>query len=146
AISVLGSLVGEFSEDIALFILARALQVVGMAGMPVGIAILRDELPREQIPLGAALMSATLAIGAGVGLPVSGLISEHLDWHAIFWVTGAVGVILLAAAMVVLPESPVRTRGSFDFRGAVLLSIALTALMLAISKGSHWGWGSPTTL
>ncbi|GAA3541154.1 MFS transporter [Aeromicrobium flavum] len=146
AISVLGSLVGAFSEDVALLILARALQGVGMAVVPVGIAIMRDELPRERIPLGVALMSATLAIGAGLGLPVSGLISEHLDWHAIFWVTGAVGVILLAAAMVVLPESPVRTRGSFDFRGAVLLSAALTALMLAISKGSHWGWGSPTTL
>lgn len=146
AVSVLGSIVGAFSEDVVLLIVARALQGVGMAVVPVGIAIMRDELPRERIPLGVALMSATLAIGAGVGLPVAGLISEHLDWHAIFWVTGAVGVVLLAAAVVVLPESPVRTRGSFDFRGAILLSAALTALMLAISKGSHWGWGSPTTL
>lgn len=146
AISVLGSLVGAFSQDLSLLILARALQGVGMAVVPVGIAIMRDELPRERIPLGVALMSATLAIGAGVGPPVAGLISEHLDWHAIFWVTGAVGVVLLVAAMTVLPESPVRTRGTFDIRGAVLLSAVLTALMLAISKGSHWGWGSPTTL
>ncbi|MBC9226519.1 MFS transporter [Aeromicrobium sp. 636] len=146
AISVLGSILGAFSEDLVLLIVARALQGVGMAVVPVGIAIMRDELPRERIPLGVALMSATLAIGAGVGLPLSGLISEHLDWHAIFWATGAVGIALLIAAMVVLPESPVRTRGSFDFRGALLLSAALTALMLALSKGSHWGWSSPTTL
>ncbi|MBA4609579.1 MFS transporter [Aeromicrobium sp. Marseille-Q0843] len=145
-ISVLGSMVGAVSDDLALLILARALQGVGTAVVPVGIAIMRDELPRERIPLGVALMSATLAIGAGVGLPVAGLISEHLDWHAIFWVTGAVGLVLLVAAMVVLPESPVRTRGTFDIRGAVLLSGALTALMLAISKGSIWGWTSPTTL
>ena len=35
-----------------------------------------------------------------------------------------------------------RTRGRFDYLGAVLLSIALTALLLAISKGGAWGWGS----
>lgn len=145
-ISVLGSILGAVSQDLALLIVARALQGVGTAVVPVGIAIMRDELPRERIPLGVALMSATLAIGAGVGLPVAGLISEHLDWHAIFWVTGAVGLVLLGAAMAVLPESPVRTRGTFDIRGAVLLSAALTALMLAISKGSIWGWTSPTTL
>ncbi len=145
-IAVLGSIVGALSQVLPLLLVARALQGVGMAVVPVGIAIMRDELPRDRIPLGVALMSATLAIGAGVGLPMSGLISEHLDWHAIFWLTGVVGIVLLVAALVVLPESEVRTRGVFDFRGAVLLSAALTALLLALSKGAHWGWSSPTTL
>ncbi|MCD4533790.1 MFS transporter [Nocardioides sp. cx-169] len=146
AITVLGSLLGALSDALPLLIGARALQGVGMAVVPVGIAIMRDELPRERVPLGVALMSATLAIGAGVGLPLSGLLVEHLDWHAIFWVTGLVGSALLVAALVLLPESPVRTQGAFDVRGAVLLTTALTAMLLALSKGAQWGWGSPTTL
>lgn len=146
AASAAGSLLGALSQALPWLIGARALQGVGMALIPVGIAIMRDELPRERVPLGVALMSATLAIGAGAGLPLSGLIAEHMDWHATFWLTGAVGVVLLVTVLAVLPESPVRTQGTFDIRGAVLLSAALTAILLALSKGAQWGWTSPATL
>lgn len=146
AVSVLGSILGSFSEAVPLLIAARALQGVGMALIPIGIAMMRDELPRDKVPLGVAMMSATLAVGAGVGLPLSGILTEHLDWHSIFWVTGVVGSVLLVAALTLLPESPVRTKGTFDFRGAVLLTIALTAILLALSKGAQWGWGSPETV
>ncbi|MFT4010761.1 MAG: MFS transporter [Nocardioidaceae bacterium] len=146
AVSVLGSLVGAVSQALPLLIGARALQGVGVALVPVAIAIMRDELPRDKVPLGVALMSATLAIGAGAGLPLSGLIVEHMDWHAFFWLTAGVGVVLIAGAMAYVPESPVRTSGTFDIRGAVLLSAALTAVLLALSKGGHWGWLDPLTL
>ncbi|WP_235736481.1 MFS transporter [Nocardioides alcanivorans] len=146
AISLAGSLLGSFSEFVPLLIAARALQGVGLSLVPVAIAIMRDELPRERVPLGVAIMSATLAVGAGIGLPLSGLISNHLDWHAIFWLTALVAAALLVLALTTLPESPVRTRGTFDIRGAVLLSASLTALLLSVSKGAQWGWTSTTTL
>lgn len=145
AISLAGSLLGALSTAVPLLIGARALQGVGLSLVPVAIAMMRDELPRDRVPLGVAIMSATLAIGAGVGLPLAGLIVEHLDWHAIFWVTAVVAAVLLVAAFTLLPESPVKTRGTFDLRGALLLSVALTALLLALSKGAQWGWSSPTT-
>lgn len=146
AVSVLGALLGALSTDLSLLIAARALQGVGVALVPVAIAIMRDELPRDQVPLGVALMSATLAIGSGVALPLSGLIVTHMDWHASFWLSGLVGAILIVSTFLFLPESPVRTSGAFDLRGAVLLSAALTALLLALSKGGQWGWLSPLTL
>jgi MFS family permease len=146
AVSVAGSLLGGLSEALPLLIAARALQGVGLALVPVGIAIMRDELPRDRVPLGVAVMSATLAIGAGAALPLSGLISEHMNWHACFWLTGAVGLLLMVGARAIIPESPVRTGGAFDVRGAALLSVALSAVLLALSKGGHWGWSSPVTV
>ena len=146
AVSVLGSLLGGLSQVLPLLIAARALQGVGMALVPVGIAIMRDELPRDRVPLGVAMMSATLAIGAGVGLPLSGVISQHLDWHACFWLTGVVGVLLMIGAQAIIPESPVRTGGTFDVRGALLLSVALTGILIALTKGGQWGWTAPATL
>ncbi|MGW4066391.1 MFS transporter [Nocardia grenadensis] len=146
AIMVLGSVLGAVSTALIPIIIARALQGVGLSLIPVGIAILRDELPRDRMPLGVALMSASLAIGSGAGLPLSGLIAAHLDWHAIFWVTGVVGVVVLAAVWRVIRESPVKTGGSFDYRGAIIGSVALTAVMLALSKGAQWGWTSGITL
>ena len=146
AAMVLGSALGALSTDLALVITARAMQGVGLSLVPVGIAIMRDELPRERVPLGVALMSASLAIGSGAGLPLSGLIAAHLDWHAIFWVTGVVGMVVLAAVWRVIDESPVQTGGSFDYRGAIVGTVALTAVMLAVSKGAHWGWTSRLTI
>ncbi len=75
------------------------------------------------------------------------MIFEHLGWPAIFWLSAIVGVLLIIAVAVVVPESSVRTRGKFDFLGAVMLSTALTAILLAISKGARWGgWTSELTL
>jgi MFS family permease len=45
-----------------------------------------------------------------------------------------------------VPASPGRTGGRFDVPGAAGLSIALVCLLLAISKGADWGWGSAATL
>jgi len=80
--TVVGSVVGALGESLPLLVLARALQGVGMPIVPVGIAIMRDELPRDRVRLGVALMSATLAIGAEAGSPAAGLSFEQLDWYA----------------------------------------------------------------
>jgi MFS family permease len=145
-VSVLGSTLGILGASLPMLIAARALQGVGMALVPIGIAIMRDELPRDRVPLGVAMISASLAVGAGAGMPFSGLIAEYLNWRSMFWVTAIVGSVLLVAVALVLKESPVRTGGSFDYCGAVVFSTALTALLLALSKGSQWGWTSIATL
>jgi len=146
AIMVAGSLLGALSSSLELVVCARAMQGVGMALIPVGIATMRDELPPDRVPLGVALMSATLALGAGAGLPLAGIVVHYLDWHALFWITAAGGLVMLAAVPLTLSPSPVRTRGSFDIAGALLLSGGLTALLLVLSKGGHWGWSSQPTL
>ncbi|GAB2810036.1 MFS transporter [Streptomyces chlorus] len=143
---VVGSLIGALTDSLAPMLVARALQGTGMALVPVGIALMRDMLPPHHVPLGVALMSATLAVGAGVGMPLSGLVAAHLDWHALFWITGGLGAVVLLAIALVVDESPVRSPGRFDLTGALLLSVALSALLLALSKGGTWGWTSRPTL
>lgn len=146
ATTVVGSLVGAMSHSLGPALGARALQGIGMALIPVGIAIMRDEVPHDKVPLAVSIMSATLAIGAGAGLPLSGIIAEHMDWHALFWITGTAGVVMLAGVRFLVPESPVRDRSKFDFRGAVLLCTGLTAFLLALSKGGTWGWTDRPTI
>ena len=145
-IMVSGSLLAALSDSLGPAVAGRAMQGIGMALIPVGIAVMRDELSPERVPLGVALMSGTLAIGAGAGLPLSGVIAEHFDWHALFWVTAVAGALMLLAVPLVLSQSPTRTRGRFDFPGALLLSTGLTAVLLALSKGAEWGWSSAVTL
>jgi len=141
-----GSVVGGVTGSLEGLITARALQGVASALIPVGISLMRDQLPAEKVGWAIALMSATLGIGAAAGLPLSGVIHAQAGWHALFWVSAISAAVMLVLLPLVVPESTVRSRGRFDFVGAVLLSVALTSLLLAISKSSDWGWDSPATL
>ncbi|MET4059306.1 MFS family permease [Arthrobacter sp. UYP6] len=124
----------------------RAVQGFSGAVIPVGISILRDALPQRKIAGAVALMSASFGIGSALGLPLSGFIYDRLGWEATFWVVGVIAALLVAAVVVFVPESNVRTPGRFDYSGAVVLSAAMTALLLAISKGGVWGWTSDPIL
>lgn len=143
---VLGSMIAAVGATFPAMLVGRGLQGFASALVPVGIGILRDELPKSKVAGATAMMSATLGIGSAFGLPLSGLAYEHFGWQSIFWLSAASGVALLIAVLAVVPESPVRTPGRFDYGGAVLLSVALTALLLGISKGGTWGWASEPTI
>ena len=50
------------------------------------------------------------------------------------------------ATVLIIPESPVRAPGEVDWTGAVLLSLWLICLLVAISEAPTWGWLSGRTL
>lgn len=143
---LLGSLLGAVGDSLVVLIVARSLQGFAPALIPIGISMMRDELPPERIGGAVALMSATLGIGGAVGLPLSGVIYAAFGWQAVFWGSVAMAAVMLVLVLAVVPESGVRTPGSFDWTGAVLMSVALASLLLAISKGGAWGWTSHWTL
>ncbi|MCG7529374.1 MFS transporter [Streptomyces sp. OfavH-34-F] len=146
AVLVAGSVLCGASSHIGVLITGRALQGAAIAVVPLGISILRDELPPERVLSAVALMSSTLGIGAAVGLPIAALVVENYDWHTMFWVSGVIGLLDIALVLACVPESPLRTRGRFDALGALGLSGALVCLLLAVTQGGAWGWTSGRTL
>lgn len=145
-VMIAGSVVAAVGVGFVWVIVGRALQGFAAALIPVGISIMRDELPPRRVGGAVALMSATLGIGGALGLPLAGVIYDNLGWHSLFWVTAGAGSAMFAAISASIPESRVKTPGRFDLLGALLLSAALVALLLAITKGGTWGWGSPQIL
>lgn len=143
---VLGSMVGALSNSLVPIIAARILQGLAAGVVPLGISIMRDELPAERLGGATALMSASLGVGGALGLPVAALIADSADWHVLFWVAAALGAAALVLVATMVPASQVRTGGRFDAAGAVGLSAALVGLLLAVSKGADWGWTSMPTL
>jgi MFS family permease len=143
---ILGSIVAALSGGIGGVILGRALQGATTGVIPLGIAIMRDVLPPARLGTAVALMSATMGVGGAIGLPASALIVEHLDWHGLFWLAAALGVVALVLVSLFVPPSTLRTPGRFDFVGAAGLAAGLVGLLLAVSRGADWGWLSPVTL
>ncbi|WP_330350629.1 MFS transporter [Streptomyces sp. NBC_00582] len=143
---VAGSVTAALSDTLAPMIVGRALQGLASGVIPLGISIMRDELPAERLGPATALMSASLGVGGALGLPAAALIADHLDWHALFWTSAVLGVVAAVLVPLFVPESPVRAGGRFDVVGALGMAVGLVCLLLGISKGADWGWGSATTL
>lgn len=84
--------------------------------------------------------------GAAIGLVAGGLIVDHASWRWLFALGAAtaVGALWLVARHV--PESTVRSVRRLDLAGAGVLSVALTALLLALTVGPDRGWTALATL
>lgn len=146
AVMVLGSAVAALSQEIIGVIVGRALQGAIVGVVPLGISIMRDVLHRDRVDSAISFMSATLGMGGALGLPVSALVTQTMDWHMLFWMAAALGAIVFCLTLWVVPVSVLRTAGRFDFIGMTGLAAGLVALLLAVSRGNEWGWTSPLTL
>ncbi|WP_312926078.1 MFS transporter [Thermocatellispora tengchongensis] len=146
AMMVAGSAICALTSSLGLVVFGRVLQGCAVGVIPLGISIMRDELPPRRLGSAMALMSATLGVGGAIGLPLAAFVAQRADWHALFWLSAAVGVLNLLLVLFLVPESPVRAGGRFDLPGALGLTAGLVCLLLAVSKGGDWGWGSPLTV
>ncbi|TSD45050.1 MFS transporter [Rhodococcus sp. KBS0724] len=142
----LGSLLCAVSSNISVLIFARALQGAGAAVIPIGISLLRDELPRNKVNGAVAMMSSTLGVGTALGIPFSAMIAQYSNWHVLFWITTAIGLSVTLAAVLFIRESEASPTGRFDGVGAVGLSAALVLLLVPMTQGSSWGWASGSVI
>ncbi len=146
AVMVAGSVIAALSPGIIGIIVGRALQGAIVGVVPLGISIMRDVLHEDRVDSAIAFMSATLGVGGALGLPISAAVTERSDWHMLFWIAAGLGVVVFALVVWIVPVSVLRTAGRFDFIGAAGLALGLVGVLLAVSRGNEWGWGSPAVL
>jgi MFS family permease len=144
---LVGSLLAATTTSLPLLILGRVLQAASYALYPIGIAILREELPEGRLMSAMAVLSGTLGFGGGSGLVVVGLLmSGDAGYHRVFWLTTGFTAVVMVIAMLVVPRRPRSVTGTIDWIGALGLAAGLSAVLLALTQGQSWGWTSPATL
>ncbi|MEU9750625.1 MFS transporter [Streptomyces niveus] len=144
---IAGSVVCALSSSVIPMIIGRGLQGMGMGMVPLGIALLRDVVPAEKLSSSIALVSASMGIGGGLGLPIAAAVAQYANWRVLFWGSAVLATIIGALIWFLIPSVPASAKGQrFDAPGAISLGAGLVSLLLAISKGADWGWSSGTTL
>jgi len=141
-----GSIIAALSNSVIPMIVGRSLEGIGLGVISLGISVLRDVIHPKNLGAAVALVSATLGIGGAIGLPVAAVIAQYLSWHYLFWLATALSILAFILVLRIVPVSTLRAGGRFDFVGAVGLAVGLIGILLAVSKGNTWGWGSPLTL
>lgn len=137
-----GSLVAALSWSIEGLIAGRLIQGAAGAVFPLSFGIIRDELPRGQVATGIGLIGSTFGVGGGLGFTLGGVITDELGFHWIFWLASALVAIAVVTVHRLVPPSRAGSRGPIDWLGAALLSVGLICLLVGISQGNAWGWGS----
>jgi MFS family permease len=141
----LGSAVCAVAETIEVLLLGRVLQGVGGGCFPLAFGIARDTVAPERLGSALGMISAVFGVGAGLGLPLSGLIVDHLDVRWLFWLT-LTGLPAAVAGRRLVTRRVTAAAARVDWPGAALLSLATGVLLVGISQAGTWGWRSPTTL
>ena len=101
---------------------------------------MRDEFPRERVATGIALISATFAVGGGIGIMLAGPIIQNLNYHYLFWIPLVPVLIRARRDLAVGAGVPVLSPGKVNWLGAILLSGWLVCLLLGLSEAPTWHW------
>jgi EmrB/QacA subfamily drug resistance transporter len=141
-----GTLLAAVSSSLVVLIIARFIQGASGGIFPLAFGIVRDEFPQEKIAGSIGLLSAILGVGAGVGIVLSGVIVEHLNYHWLFWIPLMATIFAAFATWRFIPESPIRVPGRINWLAAALMTSGISIVLIAISETTTWGWGSPKTI
>src|SRR5437764_2010687 len=139
----LASALGGAANSPLFLILARGLQGIGGAGMfAVSLAIIAQEFHGRERGTAFGIWGATVGAAVAVGPLVGGALTTYAGWRWIFFVNIPIGVACVLGSLRVLHESRDEEHGGFDLPGFVTLTAALFALVLALLRGTDWGWSS----
>jgi EmrB/QacA subfamily drug resistance transporter len=142
---VIISVFAGLSWNLSSMIFFRVLQgLVGAAVYPTAMALIaktfKDPQQRTQA---LGLWSASFAVSAVLGPLIGGPLIDNLSWRWLFYINLPVGIIGIFMTLWYLPhDKPVDKKSGFDYKGASVLAIALTSLVLVLEKGRDWGWVS----
>ncbi len=142
-----GSFLCSVSSSLGALILSRVVQGVGGGMlMPVSMAIVTREFPKEKLGLAVAVWSMPALASTSFGPTVGGWLIDNFSWHTMFDVNVPIGILAFVACSRVLREHRAEERYPFDFAGFASLTVALSALLLALADGNAaWntdGWTS----
>ncbi|OLT23123.1 hypothetical protein BJF78_07025 [Pseudonocardia sp. CNS-139] len=127
----------------------RAVQAVGAAAVITNvIALLADTFPPRLLSTALGINTTAVSTTQLVGPLVGGALVETFGWRAAFWFNVPVAAAGVLWAARILRRAPPRSgpREPFDLAGAALSTLALAALVLALSLGPSSGWLSAPVL
>ena len=142
-IFTLASLWCGLSDTSEMLIVARVVQGAGAALMnPATLSIISATFPPKQRGAAIGIWAGVSALALAIGPLVGGLLTEHLSWHWIFFINVPVGVVAIAASLMLITESKDETHVSLDLPGLGTSALGLFALTYGLIEANSYGWTS----
>ena len=152
AVFAAASLGSALAPSPAVMIATRAAEGLAAAFVvPMTLAMLTSVFPAGPARNRAFSVWGGISAAAGtLGLVLGGALVSAAGWRWIFLVNIPVGLVVIVAALRVLPADKPRRggvgAGSFDLAGAISVTAGASLLAYAVAQTSSHAWGSAQTI
>ena len=144
---LIGSILASVSVPLGWLIVGRTLQGVGAGVGPVAIAAASRILSPDRFQGAVGRLGVAAVVGSGVAFPLSGWVSDHGGFRAAFGLGAVLSLVCLILVQWAVPDFSADIRAARpDWVGAVVVTVAVVAALLAIARGGEWGWTSLPTI
>ena len=148
ALFLIGSALCGLAASFPQLILFRAVQGLGAGGVsPIAATVIGDIYPLEERGRMQGVFSGTWALASLAGPLLGGIITDALSWRWIFYVNIPFGIASAWLLARYLREETVRRAHRLDVAGAVMLTAAISLLLVGLTEGAAvWSLTDPRTL
>jgi EmrB/QacA subfamily drug resistance transporter len=135
-LAVVGSFLSALATSVPMLIISRVIQGIG-AGMSFNnsIAILTTTIPSQERGRALGITMAGTYLGLSLGPFIGGILTRHLGWQSIFYLSGILILVLVGLVFWALRREWIEARGEkFDLAGSVTFAVSLAAFMYGFSE------------
>jgi EmrB/QacA subfamily drug resistance transporter len=141
------SLACGLAPDAGTLIAARAAQGVGGAAMLTSTtSLLNAAYQGRDRGTAFGIWGAVSGGAAAVGPVLGGVLTDQIDWRAIFYVNLPIAALAIVMTLRHLKSDQGHGRGRLDYAGAIAFTAFSGALVYGLIEGADQGWGSSTVL
>lgn len=139
-----GSALSGLSWSMESLILFRGIQGVGAGAIfPISLAVIGDLFTPAERGKYQGLFGAVFGISSIIGPLLGGWLTDHISWHWIFYVNLPIGAVALYIIYRYLPTiHGARATRNLDYLGAVLFTVAASALLIGLTYKATDDWSS----
>jgi len=148
ALFLLGSILCGLAWSMPALIAFRAVQGLGAGAVqPMAVTIAGDIYTVVERAKVQGYLASVWAVSSVVGPTLGGVFSQFLSWRLIFFVNIPLCILAAVLLMRTFHEKIEPRRHRVDYLGSILLTGALTLLILAVLEGGQsWAWNSPQSI
>jgi EmrB/QacA subfamily drug resistance transporter len=138
------SILAMVSWNMAALIAFRVLQGLGAGAIgPITMTVVGDLYTVAERAKAQGYIASVWALSSVIGPTMGGLFAQYASWRWIFAVNIPLVVVAIWALARFYHEDVHPRRHRIDYLGATVLTVGLTALILALLEGgSAWAWNS----
>ena len=142
-IFAIGAFLNSTAQNFYLLIFYRCIEAMGASIMIAnGPAVIATLFKGEDRGKALGINACLVAVGGMSGPAVGGALINYFGWRTIFLPSVPLAIAGAIFSYKLLPYYIKKKPFKFDYRGFFYFTIALFALLLAISEGHTWGWKS----
>ncbi|MBP8920029.1 MAG: MFS transporter [Micropruina sp.] len=139
---LVASVLAALAANMGALIGFRVLQGLGAGAVaPMAMTIVGDLYDVAERAVVQGYLASVWAVSSVVGPALGGVFSQFLSWRGIFWINVPLCLVAGWALLRHYDETVEARAHRIDYPGAALLTVGLTAVILALLEGGNaWAW------